>query len=1045
MRVNPADGGDLAAARALGTRLRAELGGWQLPLLAVETTYSLLRGTATPAAWAAALDELHPPGHRGAWAVLADRDDLAGLPTALRSWGRERVAVGATVELPSAHPGAPGRLALLLAPDARAYARLCQLLSWRHEDPAGWQAWGHGATPAIDPAGLVVLIDDEAWALRLAAGGVAVHWRWDLRPRLVPPAVLAAGVTAVAAPLFTHLDAGGQAIEPVLAAVRLGATLADTRRRPPAGCLAELAGARQAYAGYEEELARGAELLARCRYVPGGTPSAPVWHLPPSHWPEPDRELARLAEDGLRARYGATAPAAVHARLEHELAVIRAKRFAGYLLTVHDLAKGRRTCGRGSGASSLVVYCLGLTNVDPIRYQLLFERFLAPERMDPPDLDVDFPWDERDAVISAAISRYGHAHVAMVATHQTLSRWAALRDAARAFGMDDAAITAIRQQLIESARYGTQAELPVPWPAIISAARVMAGSPRHLGLHCGGMVITAPPLRDLVPVHGAAKTINGIAVPAIAWEKDGAEELGLVKIDLLGNRSLAVIRDCLADLAEDGVEIHEARWRPEEDPRTRALVASGQTMGCFYIESPAMRQLQAKVGSGDFDRLVVHSSIIRPAANRWIAEYVRRHHHAAAHGSHDPAWYPHPALAGLLSESYGVLSYQEDVMMVCQRLAGFGSREANTIRKALGRWDAPERLRALAPAFFAGCADHGVARTVAETVWDMISSFAGYSFCKAHSASYAMVSFQCAFLKAHYPAYFLARVVANQGGFYRTSAYLEEARRLGVALRGPCVLSSDLATRREGAGAIRIGLHLVPGLAHEVAHRIVAERSARPLASLSELRRRCHAQHGDLLALHDAGALDALLAAATPAQRRWLVAAVGRGALGAPDGGQQTIGLAEAGAERDPLPPTLPPIAARTLMRQRHATLGFLVSAHPLTLFDLPPRRLRCAALSAGLGGRQVTLIALAITRKQVVAHTRDGGGEEAAPVRDEAMAFVTLEDESGLVETVWFPAVYRRCGVCLERADPIRLRGRVLVEFGVVTVSVEHAESLPG
>jgi DNA polymerase III alpha subunit len=478
-------------------------------------------------------------------------------------------------------------------------------------------------------------------------------------------------------------------------------------------------------------------------------------------------------------------------------------------------------------------------------------------------------------------------------------------------------------------------------------------------------------------------------------------------------------------------------------------------MGCFYIESPAMRQLQAKVASGDFDRLVVHSSIIRPAANRWIAEYVRRHHHAEARGSHDPAWYPHPALQGLLSESYGVLSYQEDVMMVCQRLAGFGSREANTIRKALGRWDAPERLRALAPAFFAGCAAHQVARPVADTVWDMISSFAGYSFCKAHSASYAMVSFQCAFLKAHYPAHFLARVVANQGGFYHTSAYLEEARRLGVALRGPCVLESALATRREGAGAIRIGLHLVPGLRAEVAHAIVAARALRPFASLSELRRRCHAQHSDLLALHAAGALDALLAAATPAQRRWLVAAVGRdgaGGAGAPDAGQQTIGLAEAeaatGAGCDPPPPTLPPIAARTLMRQRCATLGFLVEAHPLTLYDLPPRRLRCGDVGADLGGRQVTLIALAITRKQVVAHSRGGAageeGEEAAPRRDEAMAFVTLEDESGLVETVWFPAVYRRCGVCLERAAPIRFSGRVLVEFGVVTVSVERAESLP-
>ena len=209
-RLNPTDAGDLGAARALGARLRRELDGWQLPLLAVETTYSLLRGTATPAAWSAALAALHPPGHQGAWAALADRDDLAGLPTTLRAWGRERMAVGATVELAAAVPGGADCVALLLAPDAGAYAQLCRLLSWRHEDPAGWLAWAHGATPAVDPAGVVVLLDDEAWALRLAGAGVAVHWRWDLRPRLVPPAVLARGVTAVAAPLLTHLDHRGQ-------------------------------------------------------------------------------------------------------------------------------------------------------------------------------------------------------------------------------------------------------------------------------------------------------------------------------------------------------------------------------------------------------------------------------------------------------------------------------------------------------------------------------------------------------------------------------------------------------------------------------------------------------------------------------------------------------------------------------------------------------------------------------------------------------------------------------------------------------------------
>jgi DNA polymerase-3 subunit alpha/error-prone DNA polymerase len=1044
-RSHPADAGDLAAPRALGLRLRAELAGWPLPLLAVETTYSLLRGTATPAAWAAAVGALRGEDQAGPWVALADRDDLLGLPTALRAFGRARLGIGATVALPPLQLGDEPAIALLLAPDATAYASLCRFLSWRHEDADGWHAWACGGRPAVAIDGLVVAVADAGWALRLSDLGLEVHWRWELRPRPVPDAVAARGIVPVAAPILTHLDATGQGIEPVLQAVRTADVVERTRRLAAGAALADLVQARRAYAGHEDALERGTALLARCRYLPGGTAAEPIFHMPPSHWAQPDIELRRLALEGLIARYGVRAPKAVYDRLDHELAVIHTKRFAGYLLTVYDLAHGRRTCGRGSGASSLVVYCLGITNVDPIKYNLLFERFLAPERTDPPDLDVDFPWDERDLVIQAALTRYGAEHAAMVSTHQALSRWAALRDAARAFGYDDAAITAMRQQLVESARYGTQSDLPDPWPAIIAAARTLAGSPRHLSLHCGGMVITELPLRDLVPVHLAAKTIDGQNVPAISWEKDGAEELGLVKIDLLGNRSLAVVRDCLADLAEDGWVSNEAQWKPEEDPRTKELVATGATFGCFYIESPAMRQLQAKVGDGSFDRLVVHSSIIRPAAARWIAAYIKRHHHVRETGTHLDEWYPHPALRGLLSESYGVLSYQEDVMLVCQRLARFGSREANQIRKALGKWDAPERLRGLAPAFFAGCEANAVTSAVAGVVWDMISSFAGYSFCKAHSASFAMVSFQCAYLKAHYPAHFLARVIANQGGFYGTSAYVEEARRLGIEIRGPCVQASIYLTRREGAGAIRIGLHLIPGLTHAAALTILSARVQQPFDSATDLMQRCHLHAADLQRLHDAGALDELLARYTPSQRSWVVAAVGRRGPGTITAhGQQAIGLTVDGCAADPMPPALPPVPLRDLHRQRCSTLGFFPQAHPLTLWDLPVRRWRCRDLGPHLRGRQVTLIGLNITRKQVTAHTRtDDDGQPLAQPIEEPMAFVTLEDETGLAETVWFPAAYRTYGVVLERPAPIRCSGRIEVEFGLVTITVERAESL--
>ncbi|MFW5858799.1 MAG: DNA polymerase III subunit alpha [Planctomycetota bacterium] len=1017
------------------SRLRARIAGRPLPLLAVRSTYSLLRGVVPPAAWGRALAGLYPPAHRGPWAVLADHDDLLGLPACSAAWGHERVAVGATLVL----PGAEGpRLLLILAPERSGYARLCTLLSWRHEAAADWRAWLRSdAPPPLALDGLVCLIDDVAWGERLRRGGAEVYWRNHIRPQRCP-----SGFAAVAAPLLTHLSETTRPVEPVLAAMANGTTLPP---RPPPGrgaCLSQLPAILDAYAGREDQLARGQALLARCRHVPGApVDGVPPLHLPPSRWADAPRLLRRLARAGACRRYGRPLSAAVAARLDHELGVIIAKGFAGYLLCVFELARGRRTCGRGSGAASLVCYCLGLTNVDPIRYRLVFERFLAPERIDPPDLDIDFPWDERDAVLAAAVHTYGRAHVAMVVTHNRLNERGALREVARVFGLSDHVISNVLDDLRLRRRFGAAdaAEPPErapPWPAILATAAAVRGAPRHLGLHCGGVVITPEPIRELVPVHDAAKRLaDGSPVPAIAWEKDGAEAMGLVKIDLLGNRSLAVIRDALADLREDGVVIDTARWRPEDDPATRRLVATGATMGCFYIESPAMRQLQAKVGSGSFDRLVVHSSIIRPAANRWIATYLERHHHHRRTGRFEDDWFVHPCLRELLSETYGIISYQEDVMLVAQRMAGFDSAGANALRKALGKADTARRLAALSDAFHAGCRERGVEPAAAAAVWDMITSFSGYSFCKAHSASYAMVSFQCAWLKAHHPAHFLARVIANEGGFYHPTAYVEEARRCGVAIRGPDVGSSGWATRREGMGAIRLGLQLVAGLGQEAARRICAARAQAPFTGLRDLRHRCRLGSDELRALFAAGALDRLVAPQDIAARAWIVATVAREQL-PPAGGAQTrlaLGQPDAG---DPRPPPLPSVDPVEHARRRHAALGLLPERHPFAvLWDLPDRRWRCAAITVACAGARVGVIARCITRKQVVATCEREG---PAP-RREPMAFVTLEDESGLLETVWFPEAYRRYGRLLEEADaPLAVSGRVQVDHGCVALMVE-------
>ncbi len=1072
-----------AQATALGQRLSAAWTGAALPLIAVQTHFSLLEGTAAPAAWAIALSAWHgaalpapvdrrggnhpggatavamagalaataqaqatsarartatsaPAADTGVWAALADRNDLTGLPATLSQWGRGRTAVGATI---ACH----GHEVVLLAPSARAYAALCTVLTRRYADER--------ALPAMTD--VIALVRDAGTGQWLAAAGADVRWRAELRP-----VTEATPFPAVAVPLLAHLD-DDRAAAPVLSAIRARGTVAETS--PSAPALADLVAMRATYRGYEDQLAASAALRLRAWALP--PPGSVVLQLPPlppalEGVVDADVELRRLAEAGIAARYGAETPA-VRARLEHELTVIAGKHFASYLLTVHAIVRGRRTCGRGSAASSVVVYLLGITNVDPVRWNLLFDRFLSPERTDPPDVDIDFPWDERDAVFSWILSTFGAARVGMVATHQHLSFDGALREAARAHGLPDAAITAASDRLHDLDRYGVDRDggrtldVPGPWARVLATAALLKGSPRHLGVHCGGVVITRGPLSDLVPVHPAAKMIpdpdhpgQQRPMPTIAWEKDGAEDLGLVKIDVLGNRSLAVIRDSLADLRAQGVDV-ERTWQPLNDARTGVLLAQGDTVGCFYVESPAMRQLQAKVGDGSFERLVVHSSIIRPAGMAFISTYIARHHHVhTLKLPPEPAWYPHPALKELLSESYGVLSYQEDVMLAARALAGFSPGEANRLRKALGRSDTAERLAEQVGAFVAGCRANHIADDVINLVWRMISSFAGYSFAKAHSASYAMVSMQCAWLKAHYPAVFLARVIANEGGFYRRSAYVEEARRLGIVILPPCVQSGAWATcgvsGTDGAGRMRLGFHCVAGISRATAAAIT---QGQPFAGVRDLVARTGCAADEAQALLEAGAFDVLLATLTIAQRAWTVASARSSRPARTRPGQQCIDLDDDA--RDPLPPTLPAAAdaavdAQNWARRRLQRLGALPEAHPLSLWRFrcrPARRAR--DLPCMEEGDQVTFIAHAITRKDVNAVYEEAEGT----MRTADMAFVTFEDETGLIETTWFPETYRRYAVLLERGEPLMLTGTVEKSFGVTSLAVRSAHLAVG
>src|SRR6185503_3567715 len=456
---------------------------------------------------------------------------------------------------------------------------------------------------------------------------------------------------------------------------------------------------------------------------------------------DPYSLLVARCEEGARRRYGAISPA-VRQRLDYELAIVRDKGYADYFLVVQEIVKrSPRTCGRGSAAASIISYCLGITHVEPIRHDLYFERFLNRGRVDPPDIDVDFCWDERDDVIDWVFKAFGADKVAMISNHVTFRARAAVREIAKVHGLPDGEIKRVTDRLAHDWSHETALEAAThhplfrddtmeakrggllgrpPWPAILQAAATLDGAPRHLSVHCGGVVIAPEGVDASVPVEMATKGVR-----VIQWEKDQAEDAGLVKIDLLGNRSLSVIRDACAALAAGGGPlIPYGEFDPIDDAATQALLRDVDTMGVFYVESPSMRQLQQKTRRGDFEHLVIHSSIIRPAANDYIREYVRR----LRGGAFEPL---HPILGEVMRDTDGALA-------------------------------------------------RGIDAGIVEQVWRMILSFSGYSFCKPHSASYALVSFKSAWLKAHHPAEFMAAVLKNEGGYYSPFAYVSECRRMGI-------------------------------------------------------------------------------------------------------------------------------------------------------------------------------------------------------------------------------------------------------------------------
>lgn len=545
------------------------------------------------------------------------------------------------------------------------------------------------------------------------------------------------------------------------------------------------------------------------------------------------QKLEALALDGFASRF-CHKPYQKKAleRLRRELEVIAERDFAAYFLISHDIVSFASQqqfehVGRGSGANSLVAYCLRLTNVDPIELDLYFERFLNPQRSSPPDFDIDFSWRDRDAVTQYIFDTYGYRHTALLGTHNTFKERSTIRELGKVFGLPKSEI----DQLVAY----PQSKKDQVTSLIFRYAEKMLSIPSHLSVHAGGVLITEKPIHAYTATDFPPK-----GYPTTHFEMHNAEDIGIYKFDILSQRGLGHIKDSVALVSENQhqeLDINDFESF-KKDPAIKNLLRTGHTMGCFYVESPAMRMLLGKLSCDNYLTLVAASSIIRPGVARsgMMRTYIERHHLAQNGGSYQSI---HSKMDELMAETYGVMVYQEDVIKVAHHFAGLSLAEADILRRGMsGKFRSREEFKRVEVQFFENCKKRGYPDKVSQRVWFEIESFAGYSFSKGHSASYAVESYQSLYLKAHYPLEFMVGVINNFGGFYRTEFYFHEARMSGATIEAPCINHSKYLTSIKGT-IIYMGFIHLRSLESKLGQSIAWEREEHgPYTSLDNFLRR---------------------------------------------------------------------------------------------------------------------------------------------------------------------------------------------------------------
>jgi DNA polymerase-3 subunit alpha len=751
-----------------------------------------------------------------------------------------------------------------------------------------------------------------------------------------------------------------------------------------------------------------------------------------------DTYLEHLALEGLRTRYGSAPADAIVERLRYELGVITKMGFSGYFLVVWDfIAHARRQGiavgpGRGSSAGSLVAYCLGITSVDPIRYGLIFERFLNPERISMPDMDVDFADDRRDEVIRYVVDRYGSDRVAHIITFGTMGAKAVIRDVARVLGFSYGEADriaklvpgfplniALDDALEKSPPLAEQVKREPRVAELWSVAKVLEGGTRHASVHASAVVISDEPLMERVPLYKDPKRpelITGLAMGPI-------EKLGLLKMDFLGLKTLTVIANAVALVKETrGIALDPERL-PLDDPRSYQLLSDARTFGVFQLESAGMRDALRRLKPQRLEDVIAMVALYRPGPMDLIDDFINRKHGRLA------ITYEHPLMERHLQDTYGVMIYQEQVMQLAADLAGLTLGEADTLRKAMGKKDR-ELMAQQREKFLAGSKTNKIDGKKAERIWDLIEKFAGYGFNKSHAACYALVAYQTAYLKANYPVEFMAALLTSEmDKTDKIVQYMEESRAMGLRVEPPDVNRGRAQFTVDG-DAIHFGLAAVKNVGTAAIDGIVRERqTGGPFTALDDFCTRVDlrlvnrrvieslikAGAFDSLEQTRAGLLSGLDQALEAGQRRQRDREEGQvslfdvaGAAGERPAGAAARGRGAAVAEWPP----------DEMLGYEKEVLGFYLSGHPLEQYREVGRRLG-AASAAELSARPVGARVLLLGQVSAVTENSTKSGNR--------MAFATLDLIDGSVSLTIFPEPYRSCAVTLRRrGGPVVVRGRI-------------------